>query len=349
LTLPYQKGPSGPWRLVNLESFGYSTLVPAPPTALFYQDLRFSGIPAAGDGQSYTYGLAATQDGSRVAVGMGGPGDGWGTTVGLPDGGEGFAMRGSFGQDRPMSVGLETVGSRTVAYSWSFGLVQATDVTNLPSDLTQHNLLAEIAPWPGGYLGKVAGTYLTYLNGSGGIIVVNAANLGPVGTITTAMPWTTIGAADFAGRVPQYYTAASFGGVLYILAELRPLAGEQSPSYGILSVTGLAKTASTIWRVPAVPGETWGYGGVSAALVQSGGVVYAIMPAVRSTPTLALVLYAARAASIGTHVGAFTIPQALYAQGFSGFGMVSAAAPPYLYVPTGPGAWAIPLSCVGVP
>lgn len=342
LQIPYGAG-----RLLNLETFGYSVLDvsnPAAPVALLYDDLRSDGVKAAGDGQSYTFGAAVSDDGQRIAIALGGPGDGWGTVVGQPAG-VGFRFTGSFGIDRAPSVALQHVGTRYIAYAFDGAGVTAADVTSLPAALAPLNMTGETTRWPTGLLARMLGNFLVYLS-SGTVRIVDASSPGSPGNITGQMPTTSIGASDLGGRTPQYYAAALDGSTLRVLLELRPLAGENSPSYALVSVSpSLVKTAGAPWRVPAAVGESWGYAGISAALVSSGGGVYAVMPAARYAPSLLLRVHSVALSRFGATSSSFDIPAALYSQGFSGFGMPSSFVLPVLLVPTGPAAFALRLAC----
>jgi hypothetical protein len=323
-------------RLFNQESFGYSTLTlgsPGHPSALRYDDLRFSGVPAAGDGQSYTFGSMVSADGNRAVIGLGGPGDGWGVIVGVADGAEGFAFVGSFGLDRASAV-ITYAAARYIAYGITTGGSVAADVTSLPTSMVKHNMEAQTdrISWAG-YLPKAVGTYVTFLSGSG-LTVVDGSNPGPVGSITNGMPLTVLTASDFGGRAIQYYTATGNGTGLYVLVELRPLAGEASYTYALVSIAkaGLSKTVMGSWKVPTLPGETWAPAGISAAI--SNGRVF--MPALRMAPS-----YSARAyvAPLSGFPGAPTLTSTA---GVGSFGMPAAATGPYVYLPTGAAGFVLP-------
>ncbi len=85
---------------------------------------------------------------------------------------------------------------------------------------------------------------------------------------------------------------------LWVLIELAARPGENSPSYGLVSVTKdgsgnlLAPvSAGPIFRVPAVAGETWISAGGSASLVVSNYQLFALMWARRMLPSQQFVLY----------------------------------------------------------
>ena len=322
-------------RLFNQESFGYSTLslgTPGNPAALRYEDLRFSGVTAAGDGQSYTFGSAVSDDGSMVAIGLGGPGDGWGVIAGTGDGAEGFRFTGSFGFDRATVALVHTV-SRYIVYGFATGGVTATDITALPTTLAKHNMDAytETTAWSG-YLPKSAGGWLLFLTGSG-IQIVDSSAPGAVGHISSGMPSTTLTAADFGGRGIQYYTAAENGAGLYVLVELRPLAGENSYTYALVSVAkNLTKVVNGYWRVPSAAGESWTPAGISASI--SNG--RAFLPAMRMTPSLLVKGWTAPI------VGWPGVPVAVDVTGVNSFGMAPASLGGYVYLPTGSGGFVLP-------
>jgi hypothetical protein len=323
-------------RLFNQESFGYSTLqidTPGNPSALRYDDLRFSGVPAAGDGQSYTFGSMVTPDGNRAVIGLGGPGDGWGVIVGAPDGAEGFAFTGSFGIDRASAVVTSTVG-RYVVYGITTGGSVVADATVLPAAMVKHNMDAssERVTWAG-YLPKSVNGFVTFLSGSG-LTVVDASAPGPVGAITSGMHVTVLTTSDFGGRGIQYYAVAENGTGLYVLVELRPLTGEFSYTYSLVAIAkaGLAKTVLGSWKIPTAPGETWAAAGISAAI--SNGKVF--MPAQRMAPS-----YVARAYSAPLS-GFPGVPSTVDITGVTSFGQAATWSGQYVYLPTGPAGYVVP-------
>jgi hypothetical protein len=272
-------------------------------------------------------------DGNRAVIGLGGPGDGWGVIVGVPDGSEGFAFVGSFGLDRASAV-ITYAAARYIAYGITTGGSVVADVTNLPVSMVKHNLDAQTdrVTWAG-YLPKAVGTYVLFLSGSG-LTIVDGANPGPVGSITSGMPISVLTASDFGGRAIQYYTAISNGTGLYVLAELRPLTGEASYTYSLVSIAkaGLSKTVMGSWKVPTLPGETWSPAGISAAI--SNGKIF--MPALRMAPA-----YEARGYS--TPISGFPgVPVPIPVTGISSFGQPAAWWGPYVYLPTGPAGFVLP-------
>jgi hypothetical protein len=326
---------NGQHRLFNQESFGYSTLqidTPYAPSALRYDDLRNSGVPAAGDGQSYTFGSSVSPDGLRAAIGLGGPGDGWGIIVGQVDFAEGFRFTGSFGIDRASAVITQTA-SRYIVYGISTGGSSVVDATVLPAAMVRHNMdaTAQSLPWAG-YLPKAVGGYVLFLSGSG-LTIVDGSTPGPPGAITTGMPMIVLTSTDFGGRGIQYYTAETNGTGLYVLIEARPLAGEFSYTYYLVSITkaGLSKTIMGSWKIPTLPGETWAPAGVSAAI--SNGKVF--MPALRMAPA-----YQTRAYS--TAIGGFPgTPASVDVTGISSFGMPAAWKGQYVFLPTGAAGYVV--------
>jgi hypothetical protein len=327
---------NGEHRLFVQEAFGYSTLqidTPGAPTALRYDDLRNQGIVAAGDGQSYTFGSHVTADGLRAAIGLGGPGDGWGVVVGTLDYAEGFRFTGSFGLDRLAPV-IVHAGGRYVAYGISTAGSSAAEITTLPTTMARHNLdaHAERPTWTG-YLPRAVGGFLLFLNGSG-LTIVDASNPGPAGALTNGMPTRVLSPVDLGGRGIQYYTAATDGGPnLRVLIELRPLTGEASYTYALVSVvrTGLTATLMGSWKIPTAPGETWAPAGVSAAI--SNGHVF--MPALRMSPSYQAKAYVAP-------IGGFPGVPVLTTTTGVGFGMPTTTKGEYVYLPTGPAGFVLP-------
>jgi hypothetical protein len=325
---------NGDHRLFNQESFGYSTLqvdTPGSPSALRYDDLRNQGITAGGDGQSYTFGSNVSPDGQRVAIGLGGPGDGWGTVVGTLDLAEGFKFTGSFGIDRASPVIVFSAG-RYVAYAITTGGTSVADISTLPTAISRLNIASESATWAG-YLSRVSGAFITFLSGAG-LTIVDASAPGAIGAITAGMPTRTLTAVDFGGRAIQYYTAAPNGANLYILVELRPLAGEISYTYALVSVAkpGLAAVTTGVFKIPTVAGETWAPAGVSAAI--TNGKVF--MPALRMAPSFQTRAYSAPISGFpGT-------PVPVDVTGISSFGQPATWKGQYVYLPTGAAGFVVP-------
>ncbi len=146
--------------------------------------------------------------------------------------------------------------------------------------------------------------------------------------------------------------------------ELNALPGENSPSYGLLTVTGLGSgslakaSAGPIWRVPAQAGEAWSPNpGVSAALVQSNSDLFVLMWAYRDKingiPTLLYELYSTTVSAWGSvnslaPPGKFDIPTTYYSNFSAGYPMAgfSIGNSVYAYLPTGTSAYVIPMFCV---
>jgi PKD repeat protein len=364
----YQNGGSGPYRLLMQESYGYSVLDlsnPVNPTALYYHDVRLpvggpNSVPHHGDGQNNIATIAVSPDGQRVAFSTTGPALPLQTVVGSPDGVNGFTLWGDFFPDRAFSTLIQHIGSRYIAYDFSQGAT-ASDITTLPASSLQFNNLSggtEMTTWPGGYLASLAGNYILYLS-DGAIQVIDASRPGPIGSITAAYPKTTITSADFGGRTIASYSAAvdpADATKLWVLVELNAKAGENSPSYGLLSVTSsLAKvSAGPIWRVKSQPGDVWWPNpGASSALIPSNGSLFVLMWAQRAAPSLLFELYSTTVAAWGAvnssaPPGVFDIPTAFYSNFSPGSPMrgFSADNSIYAYLPTGMSAYMIPMSCV---
>ncbi len=365
---------SGANRVLMIETFGYSTLNitdPVNPSAIRYDDLRYDAvssttnpIAAHGDGQNYIQSIGVSADGQRVAFSVTGPAEPtWHTLVGRPDG-EGFGMWGDFGESRASGAVVQKVGSRYIAYATYFSTPAiAADVTALPTQNAQFsslNLASETTTFPAGYSPMLAGTYLVYMTFSG-VEVVDAANPGPKGAITSGYRSLLITAVpgDTPARVPRNFTAAVDPldpTKLWVLVELAARTGENSPSYALVSVTkdGAGNLLAPVaagppFRVPSLSGETWGLSGGSASLVASNYQLFALMWATRSAPTQQFVLYSTTAST-------WAQPQATLPVAVPGFGLAitSAAAAAgtgasvYQYLPTGPRAFVVPLTCVAL-
>jgi hypothetical protein len=307
----FRAGSGGPWRLLVQESFGYSILDltnPASPTAIKWGDLRFdppNPVAQHGDGQSYIQTVAVSPDGQRSAFSVNGPAEPvFHTLAGRPDGANGFGIWGDFGDSRNSGTVVHQVGARYIAYSTlgtSSGF--AADVTNLPSSLGSLNLSYEATNWPAGTGLGLAGGFLYYVAGNA-IQVIDASNPGPVGAITTGykqLQFTNAAVPDFGGRTPQYVSGAvdpANANKLWLLVALGPLAGENSPSYGLVSVTkdGSGNLSAPVssgpaFRVPSVAGETWVNVGTASSLVSKNGSLFVLMWSNRRAPSYQFALY----------------------------------------------------------
>jgi hypothetical protein len=358
----------GPWRLLMQESFGYSILDltnPISPIALYYDDVRNpvggpNSIPQHGDGQNMVQTIAVSPDGQRAAFSTTGPAAPFNTVVGTPDGVSGFTLWGDFLIDSANGTVVQHSGSRYIAYDVHGSLVTAADITTPPSSFAALNMASEITSWPGGYLASLAGNYLLYMAG-GAVQVVNASNPGPSGSIAVSYPRTTITSADFGGRSIATYSAAvdpADASKLWVLAELNAQAGENSPSYGLLSLTSnfTKVPAGPIWRVPSQAGDVWWSNpGVSSALVSSNGSLFVLMWGQRAVPSLLFRVYSSTTsawAGVNSTLppGVFDIPTSLYSNFSAGQPMrgFSNGSSVYAYLPTGPSAYVIPMTCVSV-
>ncbi|HEY3349783.1 MAG TPA: PKD domain-containing protein [Thermoanaerobaculia bacterium] len=307
----FRAGAGGPWRLLLQESFGYSVLDltnPASPTAIRWGDMRFDApnqIPQHGDGQSYIQTVAVSPDGQRSAFSVNGPAEpNWHTLVGRPDGGNGYGMWGDFGGSRNSGTVVHQVGARYIVYSilgTSSGF--AADVTSLPSSLGSLNLAYEATSWPAGTGLGLAGGFLYYIAGNA-IQVIDASNPGPAGNITASykkLQFTNAAVPDFGGRTPQFVSGAvdpANSSKLWLLVALGPLAGEDAPSYGLVSVTrdgggNLSAPVSSgpVFRVPSAPGEKWVNVGTASSLVSKNGSLFVLMWSNRRQPSYQFVLF----------------------------------------------------------
>jgi hypothetical protein len=368
----YRNGAGSP-RILMSETYGYSTLDisnPLSPTALKYDDFRFDAqtaatnpVPAQGDGQSYIQTIGVSPDGQRSTFSLNGPGDAWYTLVGRSDGGEGFGMWGDFFPNRASGTVVQQVGSRYIAYT-IHAIVPGTaaDVTTLPtanSDFKPLNLAYETTTFPPGTSLSMAGNYLVYLTSSG-VQVIDASSPGPQGSITSAYRKTVVSSVpgDLSARVPVNYAAAVDpvdATKLWVLVELDPATGENSPSYGLVSITRDASgnllapvSAGPLFRVPSQAGETWGRSGSSASLVTSNGQLFALMWATRRLPTQQFILYSTTASLWSTPL-ASTVSAAGFGLAATSAGVLAGTGNSvYQYLPTGPTAFVVPLTCVPV-
>ena len=368
----YRNGANGANRILMSEAWGYSVLDlsnPLNPTAIFYHDVRFplggpNSVNHGGDGQSNVQTIAVSPDGQRMALSMTGP-TSFQTVVGSPDGTGGFVLHGDFPVYRANGTLVQHIGNRYIAYDINGTNATASDVTILPPGALVLNNLAgvsETTSWPLGSQATLAGNYILYF-GITGLQVIDASNPGPPGNITASYPKATITSADFGGRNIAAYTAAvdpSDATKLWVLAELSAQAGENSPSYGLLSITrnGLAKTsAGPTWRVPSLAAEYWPPSpGASSALLASNGSLFVLMWGQRQIGGSLLRLFSTTTAAwsavnSSAPPGHLDIPASLYSNFIPGAPMRGLAGPGaslYAYLPTGQSAYVIPMSCVNV-
>ena len=357
----YQAGAGGPWRMFMQETFGYSVLdlsTPTQPTVLKYDYLPSASNPVSrfGDGQSFTQTIAASSDGQRVALGMtsGGPANPpWNLVIGSPDGNNGFTM---WGDTAPVGAsGSEIVksGSRYIHYGLAFDQLYVSDVTNLPTYWAPNNVAFERPGFPGGARLTAAGSTLAYTTGAGDVQVIDASSPGPVGSIAAGLPRATIQASS------AMFTGHSLGAVkaaidpanpnkLWILVELQPAAGENSPSYALFSVTENAGSfaapvsSGPPFRVPSSAGDLWTSAGSSSSLAVHNGTVFVLMWAFRRSPTFQYVLYSTSTDAWGAQSPA-TITDPTFSLGE--MKTLSAGSTLYGYMASKTTAWILPMSC----
>jgi hypothetical protein len=358
----FQNGVGGPWRIFMQETFGYSTLdltAPMSPSVLRWDYLPFDAnpVPIGGDGQSYVASVAASSDGQRVALSLNGPGTPpYHTVVGTPDGSSGFKIR---GDTSPASSGtiIQQAGGRYVLYLTGVGGVFAADITAIPGSLAAKNIPSEHAPWPGAQRAVLAGNYLVYPGSDyASVQIVDVSTPGPVGQITVGMPATTIPTAALGGGTIYGARAAvdpSNPRRLWILVEFaaNAAAGENSPSYGLYSMTEDASgnfsapgSSGPRFRVPSLPGETWSAAGSASALVTINGTVHVLAWAKRTVPSPQYVLYASTVLSWPAFSGNVITA--------SGFGLSTdmgilpgSGSTVFAYIANTNNAWVLPMSC----
>ncbi len=372
-SLALYRNAAGSPRLLMFEAWGYSTLdiatSPGSPSALKYDDLRLdpsnqttNQVRANGDGQSYIQTIGISPDGQRIISSVNGPAEPtWHNLVGKTDGGEGFGMWGDFGSSRASGTVVQRVASRYIAYATHFSSpLSVSDVTTLPTRFASLNLASEATGLGAGYALSMAGNYVLYqLTAGTGVQIVDASTPGPAGNIASGFKTTVIGSVpgDPYSRAPKNFAAAvdpADPTKLWVLLELGASTanGENSPSYALVSISKDGNgnlqspvSAGPLFRVPSSTGENWGLSGNSASLVASNGQLFALMWATRQLPTQQFVLYSS-AASLWA-------PSTPVVVGTSGFGLAATAASAlagtgnsvYQYLPTGPRAFVVPLTC----
>jgi hypothetical protein len=361
----YQSGGSGPYRLLMQEAWGYSVLDlsnPVNPTALYYHDVRYpdkgpNSVTQSGDGFQFINTVSVSPDGQRAAFSVTGPGEPFQTVVGSPDGGNDFTLWGDFPPSRAVSTLIQHIGSRYIAYDiHPFASPTASDITTLPTSSLQVDNLAsytETTAFPPGQLGALAGNYILYQS-SDTIQVIDASSPGPAGSITAGYPHTTLSAANFSGRAPQYFTAAvdpADPTKLWVLVELTPLTGQTAPTYSLVSLMkGFAApplSAGPAIQVPSSSGDSFSSVGYASALIPSNGSLFVLMWAAKRAPTTEFRLYSTTAAawasgapgSFAVSGSGFYLPKMM--AGFGGAGNSV-----YAYVPATQTAWVIPMTCV---
>ena len=97
---------------------------------------------------------------------------------------------------------------------------------------------------------------------------------------------------------------------LWILVELQPAAGENSPSYELFSVTRGRRRelrhpvpAGALFRVPSAGAESWTSAGSSSSLAEHNGTIYVLMWAFRRIPSIQYVLYSTSTSAMGQRAG----------------------------------------------
>ena len=343
----------GQARILMKESFGYSVLDiqsnPMSPYALVYDDLRFEGVVAHGDGQTYIASLGVSDDGQRAAFSINGPGTPpWGTVVGQPSG-NGFApLGGDFSMPgATQGMVIQHLGSRYVAYALAGSVLAVADVTTL-SDLTAGNIPAErVSAVPGGGALYLAGNKVVVTNTGSGTIILDASNPGPVGAIASGFTQVLVTPADWgmASDADAVVAAAdpANSAKTWLLGEF----ATSPPTYKLMSVQGTTKSLNPrAYQIPVGAGETWNATYTMPGLVGSANGLVALMWARRSSPTAATQLHSAPVSSWSSSTfGVIDLtssgitPAAIKGQAGSGNSV-------YTYVATGSRAYAIPLTCI---
>ncbi|HQQ77326.1 MAG TPA: PKD domain-containing protein [Thermoanaerobaculia bacterium] len=361
--LSLYQGSSGAARILMQETFGYSTLDltnPAQPSVLRYDYFPFdtNKVPINGDGQSYTQAITASSDGQRVALSLNGPIPAWANTVvGYPDGNNGWTLWGDTAPVGGVGNAILKSGSRYVHYGMTSFQFYASDVTNQPATFAGSNIPAELTGLPGGARLSTAGSYLVYTTATGDIQIIDASNPGPAGSIASGLKWTTIPSSSpmFNGHSIGATKSALEPGnakMLWILAELQPASGENSPSYALFSVTqdlagnfGTPVPAGAPFRVPSVVGDNWTSAGNSSYLAEHNGTLYVLMWAFRRTPSIQYVLHSTTTSAWTT--GSFGVPQTITDPTFSLGEMktLASGANLYGYMASGTSAWVVPMTC----
>lgn len=359
----FRAGAGGPWRMLMEESFGYSIFdlsnpaSPGLPIRWDYIPGDANKVPIAGDGQSYIQTIAVTADGQRVAFSLTGPAAPWNSIVGSPDGSFGWTMWGDTAPTRGSATVLQTIGGRYLHYGMDVTTgVYVADVTTLPGSFAVGNVPFQVTGWPAGYSPTLTGNYLAYMSSAGVVQLVDVSHPGPAGSITNAMPRTTIGSAAFGGRTLNTVQAAVDPGnpsKVWLLVELYAAAGENSPSYGLVSVTqdvagtfAAPVSAGPLFRVPSVAGESWSVSGASSSLATINGTVHVLMWATRRVPSFQYVLHATSVGAwgTGTYANVISNPSFTVATGMSVLPWTGNTA--YAYLASGLYTWVLPMTCV---
>ena len=343
---------AGLQRILMIESFGYSVLDvssnPASPYALAYDDLRFDGLPANGDGQSYVASLGVSDDGVRAAFADQRPGHAAVGHCGRHSLRERVHARGrhapAYGTRGTV---IQHIGSRYIAYVLNPGALTVADVTTLPG-FTPGSLPSQSVPGAaGGQFLALAGNKVAFLSAAGGITLVDASNPGPAGSVASGLTSLTVSAADWSmASDPTAFAAAadpSDPSKTWLLAEF----ATSPPTYRLMSVQGGAKSLNPrAYQIPQNAGETWGATYAVPGLVPSANGLVALMWAQRRLPTSAIQLHSAPVSAwSASTVGVVDLTSA----GFSPRpikGQAGAGNSVYGYIATGGRAYVIPLTCI---
>ena len=291
----------------------------------------------------------------------------WHNLVGRSDGGEGFGMWGDYGTSRASGTVVVQSPARYVSFATYFtNPLVVSDVTTLPTQNSQFlslNLASETTALPNGYALSTTGGFVLYLQTAGtGVQIIDASTPGPAGNIQSGFKTMTLTSfpGDPFARPPNNYTAAvdpADPTKLWVLVEVRASApaGENSPSYGLVSISKDGNgnlqapvAAGGLFRVPSVAGETWGLSGGSASLVVSNGQLFALMWATRQLPTQQFALYSTSTGTWAPTGGVVSVPQGFGLAASSAAALTGSGSSVYQYLPAGPKAWAVPLTCTPV-
>jgi hypothetical protein len=377
--LPYLNGT----RLVTGTNWAYGVYdltSPTTPQLVGWDSLNDSIGPKRGDGQNYFDRLGISADGQRFLVSLSSAGSvAHGNTLVYSPGTRLFTAGGDFGKPQASGAVVQHVGGRYIAYTISSNGFIAADVTTLPGYVpalgvsgpgspSVLNVPSEVAAFPSGAGTRdltLSSQYLIYLGGAN-VVIIDASNPGPVGSITSGYPSWQLSPTDFGRPAGEYFLsigAAADPSVptqIYVVGEFA--SAGVSTGFTLLQFNRSTASHTIVGSfVPPVPFSGAGsLPGLSVTLQPAGTDVLVTLWAKTSTGGAgggrALRLYATTvrdwasltpASSPVIQIDAATNPN------FTGVSQTAlvpgAGADVYAYVATGANAYALQLSCATGP
>jgi hypothetical protein len=381
--LPFVDG-LGRGRLVTGTDWSYGIYdisSPMSPQLVGWDDLNSSiGVKRA-DGQTYYDRLGVSADGQRFLVSLSSTGSvAHGNTLVFSPGTPLFTPGGDFGHPQAAGAVVQRAGGRYIAYTIAraYNLI-AADVTNLPGytpagsgdSPSVLNIPSEVTTFPTGDGTRdltLSDPYLVYLGG-GNVVIVDASNPGPPGSIMTGHPWWQLAPTDFGRPLGQGLVTVgaavdptSAGNRIYIVGEFASAGSSTGFTLLRFDRSGSSYTTTVLGTfVPPVPFSGAGsLPGLSVALLPRDTDVVAAFWAKTSIGGAgggrAVRLYATSVRNWSSLTPS-SLPvvhlDALYYPTFAGVSQTAllrgTGTTSYAYVATGTSAWVLQMNCLSGP